>query len=149
MSSCLLDFNKSAKFLRLIWTRCFNYVVDIIMICLVKLFLVYLTRVPVFCSIYMENSGGKCNIYSISSASCNSWWKNMLWLKFPKICASILEMCFQSSCWKSIFYFTPFQTEFPVFWKFLGILKTSQLCKWPLQTEFPVFFFQLCKLTLI
>ena len=128
------------------------------MIYLIKLFLVNLTSVPVFCSIYMENSGGKCNIYSISSASWNSWWKNMLWLKFPKkqstfcrasalpdepsdcgclcqgksilhqlmlakhwtvkfqflwdenqsedCCASILEMCFQSSCWKSIFYFT-------------------------------------------
>ena len=41
--------------------------------------------------------------------------------------------------------------------EFLGILKNSQLCKWPLQTEFPVFWeflgilknSQLCKLTLI
>ena len=39
------------------------------MIYLIKLFLVNLTSVPVFCSIYMENSEGKCNIYSISSAS--------------------------------------------------------------------------------
>ena len=34
----------------------------------------------------------------------------------------------------------PLRTELPVFWEFLGILKNSQLCKWPLQNEFPVFW---------
>ena len=48
MSSCLLDFNKSAKFLRLIWTRCFNYVVDIIMICLVISCFLYILRVILY-----------------------------------------------------------------------------------------------------
>ena len=41
---------------------------------------------------------------------------------------------------KNLAKIIPLQTEFPVFWEFLGILKNSQLCKWPLQTEFPVFW---------
>ena len=60
------------------------------MIHLIKLFLVNLTSVPVFCSIYMENSGGKCNIYSISSASWNSWWKKHAVIEIPKKAVNFL-----------------------------------------------------------